>query len=117
MTVSSSFILRPSSFDPFHLAADVLDRPILNAELDRRRPVEIPPQHFGEDLAEGRFGPGDLLVVDRRLAERGRHGVHGTKEMAIFQDRILATFSHLSAVRQAWPRHAQKRMWAAKKPT
>ena len=86
----SSFILPPSLLDPLHLPADVLDRSVLNAQLDAGRAVKAPSERFGEDFDKGSFEQGDLLLVDRRLAERrGHHGLKNRAVVVIFQDIIL----------------------------
>jgi hypothetical protein len=93
----SSFNIHPSSLlDPLHPPPDVLDRSILHAELDADRAMETPAERFSEDFGQRSFEQGDLLLVDRRLAERrGHHGVKNRAVVVIFQYIILCILCRL----------------------
>ena len=77
---SASFILPPSSLSFYSLdgPADVLNRAVLNGQLDRRFPVKPAPQRRSQQLRQGDFHLAQLHAVPIRLLDR-RHGRYYTK--------------------------------------
>ena len=60
-------------FNPLRLAANVLDRPVLNAQLDGGRTEEAASQRLGEHLRQRRFQLRHFLRVRRCLAGRDHY--------------------------------------------